>query len=596
MPGEKRMVMTRDERLQALLARGYFPKELPPPFSSAVLPSNIGAIAPHWAAHEASLDAKQRRNYPPVSRYARFDMARKGHSRRMLGVPNPINQYYLTSALVDHQDEFEAISGRSPISLTSAIITETGNRAVAMPKLSLLTEKRIQAYATAGAILQTDVLSFYHAIYTHSIPWALHGKRVAKRNRSTADPAVYGNQIDALLRSCQDGQTIGIPVGPDTSRIISELILCAIEENIGIDQFSRLNGGYRYMDDFFLCRSSHVDAESFLATLRDAVLGFDLQLNASKTRIINAIEFNEEGWPGDIAQLRISRSSDDQRRDLIRFFTEVIRLSKSWPDESIASYAIRKTSHSLIDRDNWDIYEPFLFRIARENSNCLESVVKILCTYAAAGYNISERVKDFAEGMIEAHAPYNHHYEIVWTLWLCRSLSIRINERATKLVSRVENSMCACLVLMLRTRTLLTGRGAISDWTGTATTDDLHGEHWLLVYEAGMRKNWSIPGAEAAIDADPHFKILRDHKVSFFDASATNVPLDLPMITQMLNLSLGERRSATLRGNINFASRMPPGQRRYEKLGENYGTVDLGWSIFSKGWDKFDDHEEETDF
>jgi len=582
--------MTRDERIEALLARGYFPKELPPPFTSADFARNMANVIPHWSAHEGSLSAQQRRNYPPISRYTRFDMARKGHSRRMLGIPNPVNQYYLTSAIADHQDEFEAISARSRISLTSAQVSQSGNRAVTMPKLALLSEKRIQGYATARAILQTDVLSFYHAIYTHSIPWALHGKRVAKRNRSTTDPAVYGNQIDALLRSCQDGQTIGIPVGPDTSRIISELILCAIEEQIGANHFAKLTAGYRYMDDFFLCFASHVDAEAFLAALREAVLDFDLQLNASKTHITDALSFNEESWPGDIALLRLgsSFSSNDQRRELIRFFTEVIRLSKSWPDESIASFAVRKTSRSLIDRDNWDIYEPFLLRIARENSNCLDSVVKILCTYAAAGYRLGERLKDFAEGMIEEHAPYNHHYEVIWTLWLCRSLSIRLGQRATQLVAKVENGLCACLVLMLRSRGLLTGRGAISDWTGTATAEDLLGEHWMLFYEAGIRKSWKVPGAETAVDADPHFRVLRDQRISFFDTAASNVALELPSIDRLLDTSLGERRSAVLPGNVYAESRTRPFQnRRYEKLGEDYGNDDRGWL----GWEPPDDDE-----
>ncbi|RWP08949.1 RNA-directed DNA polymerase [Mesorhizobium sp.] len=579
----------RDERIEALLARGYLPKELPPPFTSAAFARNVANFIPHWASYEAGLTAQQRRLYPPISRYARFDMARKGHSRRMLGVPNPVNQYYLTSAIADHQDEFEAICARSPISLTSAQVSLTGNRAVTLPKLSLLSEKRIQSYATARAILQTDVLSFYHAIYTHSIPWALHGKRIAKRNRSTTDPAVYGNRIDALLRGCQDGQTIGIPVGPDSSRIISELILCAIEQQIGADHFARLTAGYRYMDDFFLCFASHVDAEAFLAALREAVLSFDLQLNASKTHIMDALGFNEESWPGDIAQLRLARSTNDQRRDLIRFFSEVIRLSKSWPDESIASFAVRKTSRSLIHRANWDLYEPFLLRIARENSNCLDSVIKILCTYAAAGYPISERIKDFAEGMIEEHAPYNHHYEVVWTLWLCRSLSIRLGERATQLVAKVENSFCACLVLMLRSRALLTGRGAISDWIGTVNEEDLLGEHWMLVYEAGIRKSWKLPGAEAAVSVDPHFRVLRDQRISFFDTAATNVALELPTINQLLEASLGERRSAVLPGTIYVESRTPRRQRRYEKLGEDYGSDDFGWSGFPREDGSLDD-------
>lgn len=577
-------MITRDERIGALLARGFLPKELPPPFTSLSFAQSIANIIPKWATHEAGLTAQQRRSYPPVTRYARFDMARKGHSRRLLGVPNPVNQYYLSAAIADHQDDFENTFASSPISLTSAVINLDGDRAVPMLKLSVLSEKRIQSYSIAGAILQTDVLSFYHAIYTHSIPWALHGKKAAKRNRSTTDPAVYGNQIDMLLRACQDGQTVGIPVGPDTSRIVSEIILCAVEKEIGKEHFSRLIGGYRYMDDFFLCFRSHVDAEGFLAALRDAVLGFDLQLNASKTRILNALDFNEESWPSDISQLKIGHGWENQRRDLIRFFTEAIRISKSLPDESIASFSIRKSSRVFIQEDNWDLYEPFLLRMARENTSCLDSVVKILCTYAAAGYNISNRVSEFANSMIEEHAPYNHHYEVVWILWLCRSLSIRLGERATQQVAKVENSLCACLVLMLRGRTLLTGRGSVSEWLGKVSVEDLHSEHWMLVYEAGRRKSWKLPGAEDAVATDPHFRILRDEGVSFFDSTASNVAVDLPNIDRSLNKQLGNRRSALLNGNI-FTQSMEKGKRKYQKLGEDYGNdeeghLDIDWDNF----------------
>lgn len=583
--------MTREERIEALLARGYFPKELPPPFVTATFASKIGNCVPLWSAYEVTLPLAQRRSYPPPSSYARFDMARKGHSRRMLGIPNPVNQYFLTCKIAEHQDAFEVISDASPISLTSVAIS-AGKRAVSMPVLSILSEKRITAYATARAILQTDVLSFYHAIYTHSVPWALHGKTVAKRNRATTDPAVYGNQIDALLRGCQDGQTVGIPVGPDTSRIISELILCAIEKKVGQNHLDRLSGGYRYMDDFFLCFASHVDAEAFLAALRDAVLSFDLQLNAAKTHIIDALSFNEERWPAEIAQLRLGRTGQDQRRELIRFFTEVIHLAKSLPDESIASFAVRKSSRTLIARGNCDIYESFLLRVARENSNCLDSVVKILCTYAAAGYPVSSRVNDFAERMIEEHAPYNHHYEVAWTLWLCRSLSIRLGARATQLAARIENSVCACLVYMLRSRTLLTGRGTVADWTGPVTADDLRGEHWMLIYEAGIRRSWALPGAQAAVDADPHFRVLRDQGISFFDSAASNVALDLPTIDNLLERGLGRRRSAVLPGAIFVERRTPLRPRRFEKLGEDYGNEDFDLGFWHRnGIDDDDDDE-----
>ena len=65
-------------------------------------------------------------------------------------------------------------------------------------------------------------LSFYHSLYTHSIPWALHGKDNAKANRQ--NPAPIANSIDTALRNTQDQQTLGIPVGPVTSDLLSELL------------------------------------------------------------------------------------------------------------------------------------------------------------------------------------------------------------------------------------------------------------------------------------------------------------------------------------------------------------------------------------
>ncbi|MDY1008790.1 RNA-directed DNA polymerase [Sphingomonas sp. CFBP9019] len=586
--------MDEDALIDALLGHGYLPKELPPPFTSASLARNIGPLSAAWRGYADGLPAKEKRNYPFPSHFGRFDMARKGHSRRMLAIPNPVNQYHLVQTLANNWDTVRAQMTTSAISMTPALVTPDDSRAVPMPKLALLAERRIKAYATSRATLQTDVLSFYHAIYTHSIPWALHGKRDAKRNRR--DTGLLGNRLDFLMRGCQDGQTIGIPVGPDSSRIISELILCAVERDIDPAISALLLDGYRYVDDFFLAFNSNVDAERYLSALRGAILNYDLQLNASKTAIAAALEFNEASWPGTIASLSLASSPRDQRRDIMRFFTEAIDLSKSYPDESIASYSVRTTSRILIQRENWDLYESFLLRVVRENSSCLDAVVKIICTYAAAGYPIGATVNQFVERMIEDHAPYNHHYEVAWVLWLCRSLEIKLSERATALVGRVENSICACLTLMLRSRRLLTGRGAVSDWMGAANDESLRSEYWMLVYEAGIRKTWLVPGAREAVQADPHFRAMRDIGISFFDNSTTNLPLNLPAIGPKLQANLNGRRSAILPGAIEIISSVPLRSRRYETLGEDYGSSSTihdwrGWA----GIDPLDDDDEPDD-
>lgn len=88
------------------------------------------------------------------------------------------------------------------------------------------------------------------------------------------------------------------------------------------------------------------------------------------------------------------------------------------------------------------------------------------------------------------------------------------------------------------------------------------------------------------MDADPHFRALRDQRISFFDTTATNVALGLPSIDNLLEASLDGRRSAVLPGAIHVESRTPRRQRRYEKLGEDYGSDDSDWAIFSGRWDE----------
>ncbi|SAL22557.1 Reverse transcriptase (RNA-dependent DNA polymerase) [Caballeronia peredens] len=392
-----------------------------------------------------------------------------------------------------------------------------------MPPLSLLAETRILAYASQGAILQTDVLSFYHSIYTHAVPWAIHGKAESKANRNPSDPSMYGNRIDFLLRSCQDGQTIGIPVGPDTSRIISELMLCAVEDRLRLTPSARNATGFRYVDDFFLCFDSLSQAESTLAGLREACMYYDLQLNAAKTSTLIATAFNEVTWARNLSGFSIS-SGKAQRRSLMRFFSEVIALTKTLPDESIASFAVRKSAKIKVLKENWDIYLSFLLRIGQEHGNCLDSIVKIVCTYVSARYPILDSIHRIIDRLLIEHALYNHHFEVSWLLWLALSLNIRLSQNASNLIFRIENDICAILALHMRQRRLAGSSKEVAAWLGSISSSDLLSNHWLLIYESSLRDSWSIPGAKSAVDGDPLFSRMRDKGVSFYETRARNRP------------------------------------------------------------------------
>ena len=47
-------------------------------------------------------------------------------------------------------------------------------------------------------VCQTDITDCYGSLYTHSVAWAMHGKRKAKRRRT--DKSLLGNGIDRRLQ------------------------------------------------------------------------------------------------------------------------------------------------------------------------------------------------------------------------------------------------------------------------------------------------------------------------------------------------------------------------------------------------------------
>ncbi|EGO9347541.1 hypothetical protein DSH62_15280, partial [Enterococcus faecalis] len=94
--------------------------------------------------------------------------------------------------------------------------------------------------------LKLDIQFFFDSIYTHSISWAIHSKKLSKSNIKNFE--LLGNKIDASIQLLNDLQTNGILVGNAVSRIVSEILLCSVDyeirkRDIKIDYL-------RYVDDY----------------------------------------------------------------------------------------------------------------------------------------------------------------------------------------------------------------------------------------------------------------------------------------------------------------------------------------------------------
>lgn len=75
-------------------------------------------------------------------------------------------------------------------------------------------------------LVKADIKNFYPSIYTHSLAWAIHGKRSIReggKGKNRRDLKFVGNRLDKLFQFANDGCTNGLPIGPVVSDIAAEI-------------------------------------------------------------------------------------------------------------------------------------------------------------------------------------------------------------------------------------------------------------------------------------------------------------------------------------------------------------------------------------
>lgn len=486
-----------------LLNRGFFPKELPPPFgtSSFALAMIKAAIPPSFSESKAT-------------EYVHYNLARAGTLRRRLGILNPITYFSLCREIESHWPAINKTLSHSP--LGGIIETEPAKtgRAVISSTFESFTSLRANSRATARFLLKTDISRFYHSIYTHSIPWAIHGKPAAKADRSTD---LYGNILDTMARRCQDNQTLGLPIGPDTSFILSELVLSAVDQNLK-EKIRHLNG-FRNIDDYELCFDTRSDAEQALAALQESLTEFELALNPLKTEIVELPIPLEKPWVIELRGFKIKNF----KYDLVAFFDRAFVLSKQNPDESVLSYAIARTNGVTVDTDNWPLFQNLLCQCIRVEPNTVVPAIEQLLRYQDAedDYELSSHLMaEVMNKQIHYHAPLGHNSEVAWALWALINFEITIPESTANVLCNLDDPIVALLSLDAKTRGLAPSLSS-TKWPSFLTTDDLNGRQWILAYEADI-KGWLKPLTDRDyVDSDPNWSLLKKLGVSFYNPSAS---------------------------------------------------------------------------
>lgn len=495
--------------IQDLISRGYFPRELPPPFQTSSMGQCVAQNAPQLPIQFGDNQL--------VTKPAVHNLARKGGLRRRLGIPNPVSFYQLASFCTQHWNQLQQDCQRGTFSETRPIENPAPSRLfTALESLRTRPHRRAQVRRSCRFLVTADINRFYHSIYTHSIPWAIHTKAVAKQQMNNM--ALRGNALDKLIRRGQDKQTYGIPIGPDTSLLVAELILCAVDERLHAEGVIR---GFRHIDDYELGFRSAAEAERGLAILQEALREYELELNPRKTRIVELPQIIESPAISQIRAFAFRADARAQESDLLRFFNLLFELESEHSDEGVLRFGISKLRGTNFAVENHSLLQNLALQAALVDGGVLGHVISLFSGISGNGGVVAPApaAEAFNE-IVRRHAPLGHGHEVAWSLWGLLLLNQQLEDDAATAAARCGDSVAGLLLLHARALGLVGPNVDVTPLALAMIEDELRGEQWLLAYEALVQGWLPSQNGQDYVAQSATFSFLNANGVRFYDVNS----------------------------------------------------------------------------
>jgi len=317
-----------------------------------------------------------------------------------------------------------------------------------------------------------------------------------------------------------DGQTQGIPIGPDASLVIAEVLLTAVDDFL-VSQYPALIRGFRHVDDYELSFVNLSEAEMILTALQGLLSEYELFLNPRKTELRELPSPLEDNWAIDLKAFNIRDQTHPvgQRNDLISLFSKALEIASDRPKESVLRYAVSRVQYLDIAPGAWRTFQNCVLGAASADSSTLAVALGTMYQVGAKGGHVVARspLADVFESIIRTHAPRGQGSEVAWALWGALAWNVALSAAAAGFLSEMDDNVVALLSLHGDILGLFPpGSLNTNKWTNLISQPDvLRSEHWLLAYEANQQ-GWLV---SPRIAAHPIFSAMSRAGVSFYDVT-----------------------------------------------------------------------------
>jgi hypothetical protein len=498
------------------LGHGYLPKHLPPGFSSG-----------DWGSAVVKHKIKPVKH--PETSLIQHGLARPGTLPRLLSLPHPAHYHHLAELVTTNWKALAKICGASTISLTSPRMGDLakGQRAIepehgwaGRPPLAL--ERR----SGRRFMLKADISQCWPSMYTHALSWAIQGKPAAKAASSRAGGLThYADLIDKAVRDAQERQSIGIPIGPDSSMVLSEVVLSKVDEHL-LSQIKSLSG-IRLIDEYELYFENIAQAEQARTFLAHALAEYRFMLNPRKTKVVELPAPLEPSWKHDLSARHFGGSAATAKRR-IRSATDAASAQRQAdPESRSVTYLLAMLAGCKFRPDAWPLVQNVAMASLEFEENSLPKAARLFLMAEARGWPLDKsRIHAVLNRVVLRHAPLRHGNSVCWALWLMVKLSIRIEDEAANAAGNMEDAFVLTVLGHAKSLGLAPGielnalakaRNGPGAWTGP---------DWLCLYEY-IRHGWLGPKTakviEASLRTTPYLSILNKRGVSFYSESAGTI-------------------------------------------------------------------------
>lgn len=293
-------------------------------------------------------------------------------------------------------------------------------------------------------IVKSDITNFYKSIYTHIIPWAIHGRPASLKDRKIQ--ILFGSKIDRNYMLSNNRRTNGIPVGSALSDLVAEIILTKVDlhlsEKLKSEKVDFI--ATRFKDDYrFLCMTED-DANIIIKVLRDELEEFNLLINEEKTSIEELPQGLYRKHDREYFNYSLKRSKCVEFKKFELTLLKVLDIHRKYKGTSI----IEKFLCELID-DSYELkilftrrgYEltykeimktfSLLIMLKRESPKSLCHILALFELVFDEFYNVypelKKDIKEIVLEEIEKAKDSKSVYELIWYIYFSKYMSLGLD-------------------------------------------------------------------------------------------------------------------------------------------------------------------------